>query len=68
MLPGSAAEQIGLQPGDQLVSINGSYLPDKEYTYGRDILSGSPGERATLDYLTKEGRKVVKDVLLDVAR
>jgi hypothetical protein len=68
VLPGSAAEKIGLQPGDRLVSINGSYLRDHEYTYDRDILSRSPGESVTIEYLTKEGRKAVKDARLDVAR
>ena len=68
VIPGSAAENIGLQPGDRLVSINGNYLHDHEYMYDRDILSRSPGERVTVDYLTKEGRMVTVDVLLDVAR
>ena len=53
---------------DRLVSINDSYLPDHEYTDDRDLLSRSPGKSFTVDYLTKEGRKVTVDGLLDVAR
>jgi membrane-associated protease RseP (regulator of RpoE activity) len=65
--PGSLAEQIGLQQGDRLMSVNGTHLSDHEYAYDQNLLSRPPGERVVIEYFTKEGRRVSRDVTLEAA-
>ena len=62
---GSLAAKMGIEPGDRLVSVNRNHLPDHQYAYEQDILSRRPGDRVVIEYLTKTGNRVSKDIALE---
>jgi hypothetical protein len=63
--PNSLAERIGLKEGDRLLSVNGIYLPDDQFAFEREVMSKVPGDKVILEYLSRNGDKVKKEVMLE---
>ena len=62
---GSVADKIGIKEGDLLVGVNGHNLPDHEYAYDQNVLARHPGDRVTIEYLTKDGARHAQTVTLE---
>lgn len=62
VVPGSAAAEAGLQPGDILLSYNAQPLADLQ-TYSNLLRASSPGERISLEVLRQSTRMIVEAIL-----
>jgi hypothetical protein len=50
VMPGTPAEEIGLQEGDRLISIEGEKLTEKSLKEVYDLLSGDEGDKFWIEY------------------
>jgi len=61
---GSCAEEIGLTEGAKILAVNGIFIGSDEFAIEREVLSREPGDTVRVEYLTKDGMKVTKEVKL----
>ena len=61
----SPAARIGMTEGDKLLAVNGITIFEDELVIEREISSKQPGERATVEFLTKNNVKVSKEIILE---
>ena len=51
--------------GDKILAVNGITLFEDSLVIEREISSKQPGERATVEFLTKNNVKVSKEIILE---
>jgi regulator of sigma E protease len=61
----SPAAQIGLEPGDRIVAVQGEPVPDAEAL--RDALEARPGQETAVTYVDADGARVTGTAVLDSA-
>lgn len=64
----SPAARIGIVEGDKILAVNGQPLQGDPFVIEREITSKSAGERATIEYLTKDNIKVTREIFLEEAK
>lgn len=61
----SLAARAGIIEGDKLLAVNGHPIQTDPFVVEREITSKLPGERATLEFLTKDNIKVTREITLE---
>lgn len=63
--PKTVAERAGIKEGDRVLSINGVHVLDDQYLIEKEISTRPPGTKVVVEYLTKGGDKMRKEVTLE---
>jgi len=61
----TTADRLGIKIGDQVLAVNGRLLAGDMYAIDQEVLLKQPGESITVDYLTQDGTKFTKDIVLE---
>ena len=65
VLSNSPAARIGITEGDKILAVNGSPLQGDPLVIEREISSKQPGDRATVEFLTKNSVKIRQEIILE---
>jgi hypothetical protein len=61
----TTADRLGLKIGDKVLAVNGRFLAADIYAIDQEVLVKRPGESITVEYLTNDGMKITKDIILE---
>lgn len=64
----SPASKAGIVEGDRLLGVNHQPIKGDPFLFEQEVLSKSPGDRVTIEILTKDGVKVSKEMILEGVR
>lgn len=59
------ASKIGIVEGDKILAVNGHPLLGDPFLLEREITSKEPGQRVTIEFLTKDSVKVMREITLE---